>query len=242
MKNTQKEINGEINQGPSTRTRLFKAIEGELEGRTLVTLFTSFNYNVQLDDNDCDMLQSVLQANDLTSGIALMLSTPGGDGLAAERIVNTLRAYSGTNDYWVIVPGKAKSAGTIVAMGASKLYMAPSSELGPVDPQIIRTENGRRRVFSAHALVTGYDKLFNAATQAAGQIEPYLQQLANYDDREINTYRAAIDLSEDIAKKVLASGMMNGTAIDDIAEKIEIFLNPEAGTLTMAGPSMLKRL
>jgi ClpP class serine protease len=236
MKNTQKEINSEVSQGPSSRTRLFAPIERGLDGRVLVSLFTSFNYNVQLDDDDCDMLQSVLQANDLSNGLVLMLSTPGGDGLAAERIVNTLRAHSGTGDYWVIVPGKAKSAGTIVAMGAAKIYMAPSSELGPVDPQIIRTEDGRRRVFSAHALVSGYDRLFGMATQATGPIEPYLQQLANYDDREINSYRSAIDLSEDIAKKLLASGMLAGTNIGAIAQQIEIFLNPRAGTLAHGRP------
>lgn len=236
MKNTQKQIMSEVAQGPSTRVALFDPIENELDGRALITLFTSFRYNVQLDDEDCDMLQSILQSNDLSNGIVLMLSTPGGDGLAAERIVNTLRAYSGTRDYWVIVPGKAKSAGTIVAMGAGKIIMAPSSELGPVDPQIIRTEDGRRRVFSAHALVTGYDTLFGAATQATGPIEPYLQQLSHYDDREINSYRAAIDLSEDIAKKLLASGMMQGTDIGQISKQIEIFLNPSAETLAHGRP------
>lgn len=236
MKNFHKSISSEVSQNPQTRTSLFSPIEKGFEGRTLVTLYTSFSYNVSLDDDDCDMLQSVLQQNDLAKGLVLMLSTPGGDGLAAERIVNTCKAYSGTNDFWCIVPGKAKSAGTIVAMGASKIFMSASSELGPVDPQIMRHEDGRRRVFSAHSLVSGYEKLFEAATKTTGPVEPFLQQLSNYDDRDINQYRSAISLSENIAIKLLASGMMNGTKENDIKKKIQMFLNPDAGTLAHGRP------
>jgi hypothetical protein len=180
MKNPHKEISSEISQYPSTRTKLFKQIEDDLDDAVLVSLFTSFSYNVVLDDDDCDMLQSVLQQNNLgKKRLVLMLSTPGGDGLAAERIVNVCKAYSGTGDYWVIVPGKAKSAGTIVAMGASKIFMAPSSELGPVDPQIFKSENGQKKVFSAHALVEGYDRLFDAATKATGPIGPFALSAAS---------------------------------------------------------------
>jgi len=48
----------------------------------------------------------------------------GGDTLAGERVVNICRAYSGTGDYWALVPGRAKSAATIICMGASKIIMA----------------------------------------------------------------------------------------------------------------------
>ena len=150
----------EINQDPNSRKKYFRGIEKLLDNRALVSLFTSFNKPVQLDDNDCDMLQSILQHIDTSRGIALMINSPGGDGLAAERIVNTCRAYSGTGDYWAIVPGKAKLAGTLIAMGASKIFMPPSAELGPVDPQIFFVEDGKQKIFSAHGLVSGYDRLF----------------------------------------------------------------------------------
>ena len=74
----------------------------------------------------------------------------------------------------------------MVAMGASKILMAAPSELGPVDPQVIRVEDGQPRQFSAHALVAGYDRLFRGANRTKGKLEPYLQQLQRYDDREIN--------------------------------------------------------
>ena len=60
-----------------------------------------------------------------------MINSPGGSGLAAERMINVLRSYSGIGEYWAIVPAKAKSAATMVCLGASKILMGPASELGP---------------------------------------------------------------------------------------------------------------
>lgn len=234
--NVHKNVFSEANQDANTRTKFFRPIEKLLENRALISFFTSFNYPVSIDDNDCDMLQSVLQHIDTSMGIVLMINSPGGDGLAAERIVNTCRSYSGTGEYWAICPGKAKSAGTLIAMGASKIIMPPSAELGPVDPQIFRLEDGQQRIFSAHGLVTGYDKLFTDAVSASGRLEPYLQQLSHYDDRDINIYRSLITLSENIAVKVLGSGMMSGKSSADIKSAIEIFLNPVAGTHSHGRP------
>jgi ClpP class serine protease len=197
-----------MQQQPDTRRKLFQSVERELDGRALVSFFTSFNHPVQMEDADCDALETILQHLDLAKGLVLMISSPGGNGLAAERMVNTCRAYSGTGEYWALVPGKAKSAATIVSMGASKIMMAGSSELGPVDPQIFPVEDGKRKAFSLHNLVNGYDKLFASAVATTGKLEPFLQQLIHYDDRDINTYRGLIELANDIAKKVLKSGMM----------------------------------
>ena len=182
------------------------------------------------------MLQSVLQQLDLTTGLVLLVSSPGGDGVAAERIVKVCRSYSGTGDFWAIVPGKAKSAGTMICMGAAKIYMAPSSELGPVDPQIIKIEDSEPKFFSAHSLVSGYDKLFDEAVNTQGHLEPYIQQLNYYDVREINKWRTLINLSESISIRLLSSGMMDGKTDDQIKAKIKVFLEPEAGTVTHGRP------
>lgn len=231
--NVHKVINSEIGQGPESRTSLFAEIENELNGRAVVSYFTSFVHNASVHDDDCDMLQSVLQEMDTSKGIALIISTPGGDGLAAERIANICRTYSGTGEFWAIVPGKAKSAGTIVTMGASKIIMAGSSELGPVDPQIFRTENGVRKFFSADALVASYDQLMREVSSAKDSpLEPYLLQLQKHDHREITQYRTLIDLAKSISVKLLKSGMMSALTEQEIEERIGIFLNPKAGTLS----------
>lgn len=236
MANTYKNILSEVRQAPEIRAKLFESIQNIFEGRALVTFFTSFYYPVDISDEDCDMLQSVLQNIDCSKGLVLMIHSPGGDGLAAERIVNTCRAYSGTNDYWALIPGKAKSAATIISMGASKIIMSNASELGPVDPQIFKKEDGVLKTFSAHNLVAGYERLFLEGTATSGRIEPYLQQLANYDDREITQFRSLIKLAENISIKILKSSMMPNFTVEEIKNKINVFLNPDAGTISHGRP------
>src|SRR5262249_36829629 len=228
--NIYQRVLDERSQTPASRRDLFKRVSAAVSYRAVVTFFTSFRYPVEIEDEDCDMLQSVLQETDLSKGLVLMISSPGGDALAAERIVNICRAYSGTNDYWALVPGRAKSAATIICIGASKIIMAPTSELGPVDPQIIREEDGQTKWFSAFSLVTGYRTLFNDAVNTNGNVEPYVQQLERYDIRDINTWQGFMDVSKDIAIKVLGSGMMTGKSSQEIEQKIKIFWDPSAGT------------
>jgi len=212
----------EQTQAHPTRRHLFATLTEGLE-RPVVTFFTSFRYPVMLEDDDADMLEGVLRNLDLSKGLALCISSPGGDGLAAERIVNMCRAYSGTGEYWVIVPGKAKSAGTMVCFGASKIIMGPTSELGPVDPQV---QDGDQ-LFSVYNVVQSYEKLFARAVKEKGNLQPYLQQLSIYDEREIAELRAAMELSKDISGRVLASGMMQGKSEKDIYADIKTFLTPE---------------
>ncbi len=174
------------------------------------------------------MLEGVLQEMDLSRGFALFISSPGGDPLAAERIINICRNYSDTEEYWAIVPGKAKSAATMVCLGASKIIMGATSELGPIDPQVpIYKEGVIDRWTSAYNLVTSYEDLFARAVEEKGNLQPYLQQLANYDEREIADRRADLSLSKDIAVRALSRGMMQGKPEENIMEKIENFVTPE---------------
>ena len=216
----------EQRQRHRTRKSVIAEIEKEL-GRSVVTFFTSFKWPVILDDSDADILEGILQKTDLSNGLALIISSPGGDGLAAERIINICRSYSNTKDYWAVVPNKAKSAGTIVCLGASKIIMGETSELGPIDPQIFIPGTGLQR-FSVYNIVKSYDNLFNnAVKEKQGNLEPYLQQLDRYDEREIEEYRAALSLSADIAVRCLQSGMLLNASADSIKKSMKIFLSPE---------------
>jgi hypothetical protein len=76
-------------------------------------------------------------------------------------------------------------------------------------------------------VVKSYEDLFARAVASDGNLEPFLQQLSNYDEKEIAEYRMALSLSEDIAIKALATGMMKGKPDDEIRTKINMFLTPE---------------
>lgn len=213
-------------QRHGTRKELYFQVEENI-GIPIVSFFTSFRYPVMIENSDADMLEGILRESDLSKGFALILSSPGGDSLAAERIINILRSYGKDNEYAVIVPGKAKSAATMICLGAQRILMSRTSELGPIDPQITYREGNRVKRFSIFNIVKSYEDLFEKATNVKGRIEPYLQQLANYDVREVEEFKSALELSKDIAIKVLKTGMMKDKNESEIKEKIKIFLTPE---------------
>ncbi len=216
----------EEGQHHTTRARIFSRLE-QLLKRPVVSYFTSFRHPVEIDDADADMLEGMLQKMDLTKGLVLIINSPGGDGLAAERIINVCRSYAGEGGYWVIVAGKAKSAATLVSFGASKIIMGPSSELGPVDPQLISEEDGVLKRYSVYNLVKSYEKLFGEAVTTGGNMEPFMLQLSKYDERDIAECKSHLALSEDIAIRALGSGMLKGISEPVIKEKIKVFLTPE---------------
>lgn len=111
-----------------------------------------------------------MQKCDLSKGFALLLSSPGGSGLAAERIINLCRSYSGSGDYQVIVPGKAKSAATMICLGASNVIMSETSELGSIDPQMRYVEKKQVKRFSVYNIVKSYEELFSKAVKEKGNL------------------------------------------------------------------------
>ena len=66
------------------------------------------------------------------SSLDLMLFTRGGDTEAPWRIVTLIREFC--DSFGVLVPYRAHSAGTMLAMGADEIVMAPLGVLSPIDP------------------------------------------------------------------------------------------------------------
>lgn len=213
-------------QGHSTRKDLYGIIEKELN-LPIISFFTSFLYPVMIENSDADMLEGILHKYDLKEGFILFLSSPGGSGLAAERIIKVCREHSGKIGYQVIIPGKAKSAATMICLGANKIIMGNTSEVGPIDPQISFVENDKPKTFSVHNIVKSYNQLFEEAVKTKGNLQPYIQQLEHYDSREIEEYKNAIALSGDIAVKALKTGMLNEKTETEIKKSIKDFLSPE---------------
>jgi len=216
----------EIGQSPQIRQTIIADIE-TLLGRKVVTYFTSFQFPVMIEDTDADMLEGVLQGLGSGHPLTLLVSSPGGHGLAAERLINVCRSYSGGN-FEVIVPKMAKSAATMLCLGAQKIYMSDTSELGPIDPQVtVRTENGTYTFLSVWSILRSYKDLLQQAVATEGHIDPYLQQLSRYDSRQIKQWELEATLSETIAIKSLQTGMMEGKCENEIKEKIKKLLEPE---------------
>jgi hypothetical protein len=67
----------------------------------------------------------------------LFLYTTGGVLLTPLRLVHLLREYC--TRLSVLIPHKAHSAGTLIALGADEIIMGKMGELSPVDPQTIES-------------------------------------------------------------------------------------------------------
>jgi ClpP class serine protease len=86
---------------------------------------------------DVDDSEEVLRAIELTDPrvpIDLILHTPGGLVLASEQIARALLRHRAK--VTVMIPHYAMSGGTLIALAADEIVMAPSAVLGPVDPQV----------------------------------------------------------------------------------------------------------
>lgn len=163
----------ETQQGHTTRLHLYESLEKQLAGKyAIVSFFTMFGHpRVLLQDSDADMLEEVLQNYDIGNRqLALVLNCPGGDGLAAERIITICRSFS-KQGYAVIVPKQAKSAATMICLGAKEIMMSNTSELGPIDPQI--SFDGKHS-YAAHEIIESYEALMAKATKAKGRIDPFV--------------------------------------------------------------------
>ncbi|GFP42599.1 hypothetical protein HKBW3C_01723 [Candidatus Hakubella thermalkaliphila] len=79
-----------------------------------------------------------------TERIDLFLYTRGGDVGVPWRIVTMIREFC--SEFSVLVPYKAHSAGTMVALGADRIVMGKKAELSPIDPTLVRAVIGEATV------------------------------------------------------------------------------------------------
>lgn len=133
------------------------------------------------------------------AAVDLILETPGGSGETAEDIVKMLRGkYQSVG---VIVPGMAKSAGTLIAMAADEILMDKNSALGPIDAQI--TWQGK--TFSAHALLEGMNKIKEEVSRTNTLNRAYVPILQNLSPGELQHAQHALDFARDLVTDWLAT-------------------------------------
>lgn len=116
-------------------------------------------YAGQINRQGYDSICEVLQRRKSEKAV-LVLATPGGDAHAGFRIARALQHSYGS--FNALVPRYCKSAGTLILIGANKIYLADVSELGPLDVQI---KKGDELV----GMSSGLD-IFQAVNYLQGQV------------------------------------------------------------------------
>lgn len=125
----------------SRRTRLIRSLEKRRKSRVIALIHRQETMAVLgfplvsfIDIEDSEEVLRAVQLTDDNMPIDLILHTPGGLVLAAEQIAHALTAHPAP--VTVFVPHYAMSGGTLLALAANQIVLAPHAVLGPLDPQI----------------------------------------------------------------------------------------------------------
>jgi hypothetical protein len=159
------------------------------------------------------------QANQNKDDINVIIDSNGGDADAAFHIAKLIHStFKGNIRY--IVPRFAKSAATLLVCGGNKIVMSETSELGPLDPQIMQSDGrfiSSKSVQSTLELIKNYlkegDKQgLELATILSSRLNPLI----------LGEYNSALKIAQDYQKELLMLRMFTATdtgKVDAIVRK-----------------------
>lgn len=125
--------------GRKDRLKLIQKIEEKRKSK-LIVYFVGDREGVQAQIGEdavrplYDHLLNIGKAKEKIDQIDLFIYSRGGRVEVPWRIVSAIREF--TKTFNVLIPYKAHSATTMVALGADNIYMSRKGELGPIDPSL----------------------------------------------------------------------------------------------------------
>ena len=197
----------------ATKTPLFEAnhaaryqrqtLINELQSKTKRSLICYVaGKECLIDENDTMPFVDLLHRVPRDREVDLLLHTAGGSIDIAEKLMWMLKRHVGSGELRVIVPEVAKSAGTVMVLGADRVVMSDMSELGPIDPQAIlfgrwQSVQNYLDAYNTHAEALGTDRDSVAAQIMLGKLDPATLKLCE----------AAVRRAQQAAENLLKRGM-----------------------------------
>ena len=165
------------------------------------------------------LFEETLYGANTDEDLHMLLATPGGDGETAIRLVR--QAQSRCRNLTVIVPDQAKSAGTLLALGANEILMSATSDLGPVDPQL-RLRDG---TFAAgKTIISAVEDAEERIEESPATFPLHVALLENVTALDVQEAREGIARSEDQVIEALSS---NGERMpEQVTELAELLREP----------------
>ena len=149
------------------------------------------------------LLEELLYDADPEQDLQMILYSPGGDGELAVRMVRSLQARC--RELTVVVPDQAKSAATILAMGAHKILMGPTSDLGPVDPQFQVGSPGHTGLVSAKDMIAAVEAAERAVAAKPDTFPLHAALLSDVTALQVQQARSSLLRTGDLVKEALKS-------------------------------------
>lgn len=187
------------------RQDLINEIE-KVTGRKLICYLGGHNGEISRDDAVFfgDLLHNIPAGHP----VDLMLQTPGGDIDAAEKLISMVRNRVGTATLRAIIPDYAKSAGTLIALGADVVMMSDSSELGPIDPQVtVVDSSGNRVTMPIHSYLEAFREHSDALRKDPEDPVARLM-LGKMDPTKFKHFEMVMRRARTIAEELLMQGML----------------------------------
>ena len=155
--------------------------------------------------------------------VDLVLHSLGGDPDAAEKLINMVRRRVGDAELRVVVPDCAKSAATLMALGASVIAMSDTSELGPIDPQIrFPADKGGWVYYSAFSYIEAF-RHFKAALERNPSDQSALIMMSKLEPHVLVELQRVVERT-----RVLAEDLLKGSSTIPYTAVVEELLNTKS--------------
>lgn len=174
----------------------------------------------QITPTNMTVLEDLLFDCTPSKDLHLLLASPGGDGETALRMVRSMQQRC--TELTVIVPDMAKSAATILCLGAHHILMGPGGDLGPIDPQMILTgEDGRQTMASAKEIVAAVSDAESRITANPSAFPLFASLLAEVNMLMVKQAEAALSRSESLMREALAAQGRNDNEVSSLAKTLK---------------------
>jgi Serine dehydrogenase proteinase len=179
--------------GRYERQRLIAEYSALCNCRLIVVIDAIFSHNLT-------PFEELIYDNPRERDIHLLLATPGGDGETAVRMVRAAQARC--RKLTVIVPDVAKSAGTLIALGAHSILMAPASDLGPIDPQFEFPDGS---LVAAKDIIAAVDDASKRVQEAPATFPLHAAMLSDVTGLMVQRARSELLRTGDLLEEALSS-------------------------------------
>jgi hypothetical protein len=153
----------------------------------------------QIFPSNMTYLEELLFDADPKKPTHVLLASPGGDGETAIRMVRSLQARC--SELTVVVPDLAKSAATLLCLGAHWILMGPGGDLGPVDPQFLLDGNS---LASAKEIVAAVDEAETRVKNSPETFALFAGLLQDVNMLMVEQARNALDRTSALVSEALA--------------------------------------
>jgi membrane-bound ClpP family serine protease len=179
-------------------TDLLNKWSRRLQGYTVLVLYN----DATIDDEDADRIYQALRSikPNQRKDVLLVLVSSGGYVVPAYQISKLCREWA-KDKFLVGVPRHAKSAATMICLGADAVHMGPLGHLGPIDPQI-KGVSGLAHKYSLEMITRWAAEL----PAAQGLWSDILSRDESFDYFDIGDFDRIVKSSVQYAERLLVNG------------------------------------